>query len=330
MTYDSSFSPDAARHNHIDQRLNGILDFDTRNAWDEGQAALNFGSGTAIEFEFNGANTLIDGSKVSTPPNAIVLSDGHDDLWRLDHIYISEDGAFNVLEGEPGTNEYVVAEIEDGDVEHTIEANEQAGGPAPKGSDFERRRGELVYSVLVPPGANSPDDVSEQHIQDRRREAIDLLNTGPPRQPAIASQDFALTEGDWRYWPMMAWRGQTFRLWEYTLTMSRFGMFVSDDYDFYIVDHSPLEEIDSDEFADDEDDDPIDWGEYAIWESSEIDQTYRDHDNGQPLLEVDMPLDENADAMFFVVTYTGNRTSSTPHTRVALQVTYTIEETENL
>lgn len=327
MTYDSTFSPDSARHNHLDQRLGGVLDFDTRNDWNEGQAALTFGSGPDIEWELDGANFLINGSKVGAAGGTVTLSDGEgDDRWRVDHIYASEDGAWQVSEGEPASNEYVYPEIDTDteSVEWHIGENEQAGGPAPKGQDFARRRGELVYSILVPPDATNSDDFGEQHVLDRRREAIDLLQTGRPRQPVI-NRSFELEPGEWLWTPIVVGPNRTFRLWQYSLSRIDFGLFESDNLELFIIEYTLTDDDDTIEWDVEEEDGP-DWHDHSIWDTTDtFDRATNDE---EPLFQIDT---ENFTSGFaFVVENTTDNANYVGVTELGLQVTFTTEDTADL
>lgn len=331
MTYSSDFSVDAARHNQLDQRLNGILDFDERSTRIEGQASLDFGSGSAaIELDIEGANLLLNGSKISAPPNTVTLSDGDtsaDNLWREDHIYATEAGSFAVAEGVPGDNRYVVHEIDDSgttpQVIHTIRDNLRAGGPRPKGTDFGQGSGELLWTVLVPPGATTAADLNENHLLDRRRTAIDLLDVDAPRQPAIVSRGLEFPAGSWELWPISTWADQTLRIWSYTITASRFGMFTTDNFKVYLVSYEDL----GGNIPPDELDGNINWSNYAIWESGQTKQTSRG-DPDQLILDID--TGGYSDAHAFVVEndsdfdYVGNSW------RIGVQVRFTLEETADL
>lgn len=330
MPFDSTISVDPARHNQLDQRQNGILDYDERNVRTEGQAALDFGSGSAaIELDIEGANLLLDGTKTSCPPNTVTLSDGNSSgLWRTDHIYATEAGNFAVAEGEPGDNRYVVHEIDSSDptnpqITHSIVENEHAGGPRPKGSDFSQGSGELLWSVLVPPGARTSADLNENHLWDRRRGAVDLLDLGPPRQPTIVSHDLEFLAGQWRVWPIVTWPNQTFRLWEYTLTSNQHGFMADNDFRFYIVDHNEIEGgIPGSEFSE-----GVDWSKYAIWQSSQNKQT----SGGDPEdIIVDIDTGPNSDAHAFIVENSGDFNYRSNTNRMGLQVTYTLENTADL
>lgn len=331
MTYDSTFSPDAARHNQLDQRLNGILDYDERNTRVEGQAALEFGSGNAgIELDIEGANCLINGSKISVPPNTVTLSDGDssgEGLYRTDHIYATEAGNFSVAEGEPGDNRYVVHEIDDSGtepaIEHSIEESLRAGGPAPKGPSFAAEQGELLWTVLVPPGATTAADLNENHIFNRRRVAIDLLDLEEPRTPGINAREVDLAAGEWVSWPIITDFRQTLRIWSYCITVSRFGMVNTNNFRVYLVDHSAIDGgIPVSEF-----DDGIEWSDYAVWESGQTRQFSRgDPDD----LIVDIDMAGNADSHLFVLENDSDVDYTGEEARVGLSVTYSVENTEDL
>lgn len=328
MTYGSQFSPDSARENQQDQRLNGILDYDNRNDWNQGQAALDYGSGTGIEFSVDGANFLINGSKVGAPSNSVQISDGHDTLWRTDHIYASEDGAYNVLEGEPDDNLYAYPEIDAsaGTVSWNIGENTQAGGPAPKGQEFNRKRGELIFSILVPPGASDIAQFGSAYVLDRRRPAIDLLNTGRPRTPSISSDVFELEEGDWHLWQLTAWADHTIRVWDYALSQLRYGYFGSGSLHVYIVDWSKLDEGGGDGQLDWNGGD-VDWGELAVWESSDTRQ--RPDNDEEPIVNIDLPT-TGVEPFAFVVENTSNNYRFVNDEALSLSVSYTIEDTRDL
>lgn len=329
MPYHSDTSVDSARHNQIDRRLNGILDYDNRNTRTEGQAALDFGSGSAaIELDIEGANLLLNGSKTSCPPNTVTLSDGNNSgLWRTDHIYATEAGNFAVAEGEPGDNRYVTHEIDDSDptnpqITHSIVENERAGGPRPKGVDFAQGSGELLWSVLVPPGASTAADLNENHLWDRRRTAIDLLGTEAPRVPAIASKSFELPAGDWTLWPVMAHGGQTIRLWSYEVFLARWGFFQSTDFTLYLIDYEGTGGIHEDAHEG-----GINWGEYAIWQSSQMWQMGRGSGDGT-LLDID--TGNEADAYAFVLSNDSDYDYVGPADKLAFHVRYTLDNTADL
>lgn len=325
MPYRDEHSIDAARHNSLDHRLSGILDFDTRNTLSEGQAAISIGSGgTGIELDLEGANVLLNGSKVSVPPNTVPISDGHASLWRVDHIVATEDGVYDVLPGEPGDNRYVEHSISGGEIEHSIVENETAGGPAPKGTSLENATGELLYSVLVPPGATSGDALAppEQYIWDRRRLAPDVLDLGRPRQPSIGSDLFELPAGEWNIWPVTVWEGQTLRLWEYSVGQERYGLFESDNFTLYLVEYGDL----TDDIETWQGDGP-DWESAAVWQSSTMLQNTWGDD--QDTL-VDIDVGDGSKGMAFVLVNEGDFDYTGVPYRLTFQATCTIENTDDL
>lgn len=364
MTYTDEFSPDAARHNHIDNRTSGIIDFDTRNAWDEGEAHLEFGSGDSIELELAGANFQMD-SKVGVSSGSVTLSDGEGgDQWRTDHIYATEGGSWDILEGEPGSNKYLVSDVadedlvsedpdsvieedyEEGDVVHHLRENEYAGGPAPKGQPFERRAGELVFSVLVPPDADDASDLSEQHILDRRREAIDLLDTGAPRQPNVTVPEFELYPGQSKVVPMNSWPGTTFRLWNYTILQTRFGVFGTENLKLYVTDLTGTDELESETreetvrlfFEQDGDREyiqrdfsAIDWSELAIWESEETrNSPISGGEWDDPILDIDHPSGDDTDTMYFVIENVSDDFAYSRASSLSAQITTSVELTKDV
>lgn len=345
MTYTSDTSPDAARHNQIDQRLGGILEFDHRNNYDEGEAALSFGSDSAddIEIDIDGANLLIGGSKVSAPPNTVPLSTEHDE-WRVDHIYSDEDGAWSSHEGEPGSNEFIVHQVadsdlvdddpddivednyEEGDVVHRVRLSERADGPAPKGTAFDGVQGELVFSVAIPPDATSASDLDERHIWDRRRVAIDQLDTDRPRQGGISTNAFELEPGEWEMWQLPAWIDHTLRVWDYALSMLDIGYFDQEDVEFtqiYLVDYVEIEDDVDDRELDWNDGEP-DWSEIAVWESDET----RHSPGDSPIVDID--LSGEVDQHAFVVENTHDSFEFTGSSGLTFTATYTLEATEDL
>lgn len=323
MTFRDHHSPDAARENHQDLRQNGILSYDHRNTLTEGQAAFMFGSSsTGVEIDIGGANLLINGSKTSAPPSTVTLTDGHDTLWRTDHIYATVDGGYSVHQGEPGDNQYVTHEIENGEVVHTIQQNEQAGGPRPKGTPFIGVDGELLFSVLVPPGATTSNDLSSQHIWDRRRLAPDVLDLEYPRQPPTSERYFDLPAGESAMWPINIWAGYTFRFWDFVVTYRPFGALRTSNLTFYIVSREDMPQ-DLEEWRDRS----FDWDEYAIYQKSG--QLWQGpEDPAKPIIDFDAG-NESLKKLEFVLENTSEFAYAGAG-QVSLQTTYTLEPTSDL
>lgn len=211
MVYKNGYAIDAARHNQLDRRLNGVVNFDpSTHTETDGPCAVTVGSSSsAIESDVDGGTVQINGDRLEVLPDTVSHEAGHADFPRHDIVYIAADGSPYVLTGEPGDNTIF-------DSEGNAITPTGPSAPVPETQDGRRLEGAVLASVWIPAGATDTSDVSQNdHVHDRRRPAVPIPREAWKEISISGEMANITTNPNYREWGILVPGGHSLQLWSW-------------------------------------------------------------------------------------------------------------------